>query len=239
VSLDPLALAPEIEAATKRLLRTAAGLSDDAAHAPSALPGWTRGHVLTHVARNADGLVNLLTWARTGVETPMYASAESRDADIEAGAGRSAGTLVADVTDAAGRLATAMANLPSAAWTATVRWRNGAESPAARIPWARLLEVELHHVDLDTGYRPEDWPEAFADRLYREAVHALRRRPETPPLVLHATDFGHDEPIGDGEGAPRITGGAAALGGWLTGRTDGAELTVDPPGPLPTLPVWL
>jgi len=32
-------------------------------------------------------MVNLLSWARTGTETPMYASAESRNADIEAGAG--------------------------------------------------------------------------------------------------------------------------------------------------------
>ena len=41
---------------------------------PSLLPGWTRAHVLAHVAGNADALVNLLTWARTGEETPMYAS---------------------------------------------------------------------------------------------------------------------------------------------------------------------
>ena len=49
---------------------------------PSRLPGWTRGHVLSHLARNADALVNLLTWARTGVETVMYASAEARDEEI-------------------------------------------------------------------------------------------------------------------------------------------------------------
>jgi maleylpyruvate isomerase len=41
---------------------------------PSLLPGWSRRTVIAHVARNADALCNLLTWARTGVETPMYAS---------------------------------------------------------------------------------------------------------------------------------------------------------------------
>ena len=46
---------------------------------PSLLPGWSRGHVLTHLARNADGAVNLLTWARTGVETPQYVSQEQRE----------------------------------------------------------------------------------------------------------------------------------------------------------------
>src|SRR5215472_17296509 len=49
--------------ATDRLLASAATLTDAAAREPSLLPGWTRGHVLTHVARNADGLGNLLRWA--------------------------------------------------------------------------------------------------------------------------------------------------------------------------------
>lgn len=55
---------------------------------PSALPGWTRAHLLTHLARNADGLGNLLTWAETGVERSMYGPGNARDDDIEAGSGR-------------------------------------------------------------------------------------------------------------------------------------------------------
>ena len=77
------------EAAVDRLLESASGLSDEQVREPSLLPDWTKGHVLTHVARNADGLRNLLIWAQTGVETPMYPSAEDRAADIEAGASRS------------------------------------------------------------------------------------------------------------------------------------------------------
>ena len=73
-----------VAAATDRVLVTATALSDDQAREPSLLPGWSRGHVLTHIARNADGLGNLLRWARTGTETPMYTSAESRSADIDA-----------------------------------------------------------------------------------------------------------------------------------------------------------
>ncbi|HEX2301338.1 MAG TPA: maleylpyruvate isomerase N-terminal domain-containing protein, partial [Pseudonocardiaceae bacterium] len=68
------------------LEQAVAGL--DELSGPSRLPGWTRGHVVTHLARNAEGLTRLLTWARTGVETPMYPSREARAADIEAGAGR-------------------------------------------------------------------------------------------------------------------------------------------------------
>ena len=49
-----------LAAATTRLLATATAISDTQAREPSLLPGWSRGHVLTHIARNADGLGNLL-----------------------------------------------------------------------------------------------------------------------------------------------------------------------------------
>src|SRR5215813_11810747 len=74
----------EVEAASERLAATVAKLTDEDVRAPSRLPGWTRGHVLAHLARNADSLVNLLTWARTGTETRMYGSPAERDGGIEA-----------------------------------------------------------------------------------------------------------------------------------------------------------
>ncbi|KIX77423.1 mycothiol maleylpyruvate isomerase, partial [Streptomyces sp. MBRL 601] len=77
---DPVRDLTRLDEATARLL-TVAGTLDDAALAePSRLPGWTRGHVLSHLARNADALLNVMAGR------PMYASAEARDADIEAGA---------------------------------------------------------------------------------------------------------------------------------------------------------
>src|SRR3982751_334442 len=97
MTADPLVLLPEIDPATARLLATARGLDGAAVAAPSILPGWTRGHVLSHVARNADSCVNLLTWARTGVETPQYASAAHRAADVAAGAGRPVAEQLADI----------------------------------------------------------------------------------------------------------------------------------------------
>lgn len=63
-------------------------LTDPGFTSPSYLPGWSRAHVVAHVARNADALVNLLTWARTGVETPMYASGDQRAREIDEGARR-------------------------------------------------------------------------------------------------------------------------------------------------------
>src|SRR4051812_47601579 len=96
-------------------------LSDADLAAPSALPDWTRAHVVAHLARNADALGNLLTWARTGVETPMYASQEARDAGIATTAVQPPGELRADYAEACRRFADAVESLPSEAWTATVR----------------------------------------------------------------------------------------------------------------------
>ncbi len=66
---DPAELQRKLADATDRLLATAEGLTGGQAREPSPLPGWSRGHVRTHIARNADGLRNLLIWARTGAAT--------------------------------------------------------------------------------------------------------------------------------------------------------------------------
>nr|BFE80380.1 hypothetical protein GCM10020093_029810 [Planobispora longispora] len=110
----------ELAASTDRLVATVARLSDADLTAPSRLPGWTRGHLITHIARNADSLVNLTEWARTGVERPQYPSVESRDADIAAGAVRPAKEQLADLEESAARLATAFRDLPPRAWSAMV-----------------------------------------------------------------------------------------------------------------------
>ncbi|HSN07046.1 MAG TPA: maleylpyruvate isomerase family mycothiol-dependent enzyme, partial [Candidatus Angelobacter sp.] len=77
-----------LDASTASLARTLAAVDDEVARRPSLLPDWSVGHVLTHVARNADGMVRLVDWALTGVPQPMYDSLDARNADIEAGAGR-------------------------------------------------------------------------------------------------------------------------------------------------------
>ena len=155
----------EITAATRALQATADRLDDDRVRAPSLLPGWTRGHVLTHLARNADGGTRLLTWARTGVETREYPSLEARAAEIEEGADRPARVLAEDVRQSARRFADAFALMPDEAWGRVVQWTAGARHPAARAADARLTEVLVHHVDLDAGFTPADWPATFTTRM--------------------------------------------------------------------------
>jgi maleylpyruvate isomerase len=238
VTADPLLLVVEVDRATARLLETARRLDERALAGPSLLPGWTRGHVLAHVARNADGCVNLLTWARTGVETPQYASAAQRAADVAAGAGRPIAAQLADISASAERFLDAVAQMPAAAWAVEVRWLSGTTGPAAGVVWSRLREVEVHHVDLDAGYGPTAWSEAFCHRLLHELAAGFGAAPDGPRVRLRATDLGHEVTIGGDDDVPTVHGSGAALAAWLTGRSAGADLTVTPDGPLPPVPTW-
>lgn len=249
VTADPLVLLPEVHRATDRLIHTVSTLTGDDAALPTLLPGWTRGHVITHVARSGDALVNLLTWARTGTPLPAYPSAAARAADIEAGASRPLDELLADLRASADRFDQAVAAMPAPAWSNLVQLPSGAEAPAAAVPWQRLRELEVHHVDLAAAYRPEDWPESFTQRLLLEAAADLGARPETPPLVLHPDDWDREVTVGDparterdgsrgNTHTPTVRGPAYALAAWLTGRRDGSQLTISPPQPLPELPRW-
>jgi maleylpyruvate isomerase len=154
-----------LQSATRRLLATAERLSDTEVRQPSDLPGWTVGHVLTHVARNADALGNLCDWARTGAPKPMYASAESREAEIVAGAARSAVVQAEDLAATSSRLQEKFRSLPDAAWTAEVTWPNGKTRTADQIVVSRLTEIEVHHVDLGLGYSFDEIPAETRDVL--------------------------------------------------------------------------
>ena len=167
-------LSDQIDDATQRLLSTARVLAEPDLRAPSLLPGWTRAHVLTHLARNADAMRNLLVGVRSGTDRPAYASAEAREADIEAGARRPPAELVADVADSAMALRIVARQLPDPAWLVPVQMLDSAPFPAAGLLTRRLVEVELHHADLGTGYGPAQWPDTFAALELAEPMRAQR-----------------------------------------------------------------
>lgn len=230
--MDPLVLLTEVDRATEGLLRTAADLDPTAVSAPSLLPGWTVGHVLTHVARNADMYTRLLTGARTGVVAEAYAPGQ-REGDIDAGAARPLRAQIEDIREAHERFADAAAAMPAEAWTFRLEF---IKLPAAGVPWARLREVEVHHVDLALGYTPNDWSDAFALRLLREIVTGAG--PAAPPLILRPYGIDHPLTIGAAGDPPVVGGPTKSLAAWLSGRGDGADLTVSPDGELPTPARW-
>ncbi|OWA04311.1 mycothiol maleylpyruvate isomerase [Streptomyces sp. CS113] len=216
-----------VRAATDRLL-TAVGKLDNASVTESSrLPGWSRGHVLAHLARNADALVNVLEGR------PMYVSGEARDADIERDAPRPLDAQLTDVRESAARFQEVSA-VP-ADWSRTVELRNGITDSASRVPFRRWAEVELHHVDLCIGYELEDLPAEFTERETDFLAARFAGHPEVPPTLL--TDGTRAWRTGREADAAEVTvtGPPADLLGWLAGRRAGSALTVEG-GALPVLP---
>lgn len=205
-------------------------LTDDDLTSPSALPGWSRAYVVAHLARNADALINLLDWARTGVETPMYPSREARDAGIEATAALSGPDLRADYAAAAARFADAVEAMPSPAWSATLRNMQGRELPAAGVPWMRAKEVWVHGADLDAGLTFADLPADCCAALVDDVHGLFGARDETPDVTIVATDVDRTW----GSGAERVQGPVGGIAAWLT-RGDDSGLS----GTVPPAPRWL
>ena len=214
----------------------------DAFAAPSGLPDWTRAHVLTHIARNADAMVNLLHWARNGTPTPAYASPEQRDADIATGAKRSPAEIRDDVIASSDRLAAVVRDMPASAWSAVVEGPKGGAMPASEVLWLRAREVWIHAVDLDIGAWFTDLPRPMLHELLDDATQTLGARPEFPRLLLVPTDeqrtWSVREDADEGE-LTEVRGPVAELAAWLLGRSKGRSLRTAQ-GTRPTaLPPWI
>ncbi len=187
----------------------------------------------------ADAMVNLLTWARTGTVTPAYPSREQRDADIEAGAGRPAAAIRADVEATSDALTGVVKAMPEAAWSATVRNTQGVAIVATDIPWARAREMWVHAVDLDVGASFADLPLPMVYELLTDVTATLAAKQCGPPVRLVATGRHRVWSIGEGGRAVSVLGPAAELLGWALGRTRSRALRTADGRPLPTLPGWL
>jgi maleylpyruvate isomerase len=222
--------------ATDALSNAVDKLDDVAVRGASLLPGWSRAHVITHLARNADALLNLLIWARTGVEHPMYASRADRDAAIEEGSVRGYRLLVEDLAAACDRFVRAAEAMPDFGWSSALTTSKGTPVQASRVPWLRMREAWLHLVDLDAGPGFDAVADDVVEHLLDDVVHEFGGRSDVPSLTVHATlpDGRQRTWRLNGDGGPTVGGSGIDLLAWLTGRGDGAGLT----GPLPALPPW-
>lgn len=150
--------------AHQRLLKTLDNALADGNVDPgsaSLLPNWTIGHVLTHLARNADALRGMFDGAAAGEVRPMYPSAERRESDINAGAGRGLGALVTDVRSSIWALEGAWAQLDAEGWNGHGLTRAG-KVPVTEFPKLRWREVEVHHTDLGlSSFTPAHWSSEF------------------------------------------------------------------------------
>jgi maleylpyruvate isomerase len=173
---NPLTSVDLCRAAHQRLLTTVRDLTDAQARSASRLPDWTVGHVVTHLARNADGHARRLEGALRGEDVPRYPGGHAqRDRDIEEGADRPAAELVADLTAAQGRLEDAWVRSAAAGWPhAEFRAHDG--YAVTESPVRRLREVEMHHVDLGMGYESSNWPQAYVEWELPEILATVPER---------------------------------------------------------------
>jgi uncharacterized protein (TIGR03083 family) len=220
------------------LVLSQARLDDDALARPSALPGWSRRHVVAHLAANAEALGHLAHWAATGEPTPMYSSAADRMAGIEAGLQRPTAGLTAWLADSATALAAALDGLSAEQWQAPVQTAQGRTVPATEVPWLRSREVYVHAVDLDTGIGFGDLPAPFLAALCDDVI-AKRTAGEalTAGLVLTAGDTGDRWELPGAGPAATVTGTLAEITAYLAGRPH--ALVSSDGDPVPALPAWL
>lgn len=220
------------------LLRDWVVTGSDDLRRPSLLPDWSRAHVVAHLIGNAVALGNLLTWARTGTETPMYADAEARRTQIDVDARRPDAWLRSRLGETGATLQAQYRSLTPAQSAVVVRTAQGRLRPARQVAWMRVRESFLHLVDLNIGYSFKDLPPALVDALIDDVVGVMSARPSVPAVRVIASDRDREWHLGPaGDPAPAtVTDRAPELLRWLTGRPPRSDVDRER---WPTLPAWL
>jgi maleylpyruvate isomerase len=228
--------------ASARLVRTVDGFHGDDWAAPSLLPGWQRAHVVAHLALNAEGMARALRGLVADEDhaqpRTMYDSDDRRAHDIAELAVDDASKIRAHLLAGVTNLQEAIDAMPGDRWEVRVeRTPGGRTMRAGAFPGMRWRELEIHHVDLDADYTTAEWSLAFAEHLLDAMTKRLR--PEQP-FEVRPLDSQRTWVLGDGVSAnpvPVVTGPAADLAWWLTGRPEPGTLSCSH-GELPSIEGW-
>ncbi len=239
---DPMTTAPEIEAqiealhlSDQRAIRSVDSLADAQWAEPSLLPGWTRAHVVAHLALNAEGFARALEGVLDGQAVPVYDPNEARDPEIERLAAAEPGDTRDRYYSATQHFRTIARELHDEHWAGTIlRLPTGPEWPTRSLIPVRRQEVEVHHADLGVAYTHASWPPDFSRWLLNRTTTTHADSPETDDFTIRATDL--DDTWHVGADAPVITGTAADLAWWLIGRGNAEGLS--PAGQLPAIGSW-
>jgi maleylpyruvate isomerase len=208
---------------------------------PSALPGWSRGHVVAHLLGNAEGLLNLISWARSGTRTPMYPSRDARSAAIDERSQWPLSRLRDALAETAEEFGAACADLVEPLAAHDLEMGFGASVEAWEIPMMRVREIEIHRVDLADGYTADDWSGRFTLRTMAQVHRTFTARGDMPVASLRATNTGRVWSFDESEppsSKPDLLGHEADLLAWLIGRPHRSIRTSDG-SPLPVAPRWV
>lgn len=204
------------------------------------LVGWTRSHIIAHVAYNAIALCNLMHWANTGEKTPMYSSPQARNEEIAYGA-----TLIPDALrnlheHSVARLDVDWRESSEEAWDHEVLTAQGRTVPASETLWMRSREVWIHAVDLGVVAGFGDIPEIILTTLAAEITAKWAGQGVGEGLVLVDAATGDRyaaAPAADGGAEVEVTGSLAGIVRYAAGR--GAEGVTSSTGEVPEPPRWL
>lgn len=193
--MEPTATVDACRTSHRLLLGSLEPLTDDDLRAPSLLPRYSRAHLVTHIANKARAHALLFDGAAVGEVRTIHPAGYDPDVAAAAGADRSAAELRSELARAFELVEVAWAALDDALWG-----RQGVMLAGPRtmveVAGHHLRDVEVHHVDLDIGHRPSDWPAVLVDGELPKRLQALPDR-----------------------------SGHAELLAWLLGRAPAPELT--------------
>jgi maleylpyruvate isomerase len=234
-AITPDALLAELHKAADVVASQAGKLAEEDVQAPSALPGWTRGHVLAHLAGISNAMARQLEFARRGEQVELYDGGfEGRTKAIDMAAGHSLGQHRADLDTALGRALQAFDALEADAWQVPISYRGGVVLDGGFALWRELV---IHASDLNTGRGPETWSRQFCEHLFE---FLAVRVPEGQRFVLQPLGL-PPVTIGAGNRSTVINGMLTDIAAWLAGRepslgslrASAAADDVDLPGLLP------
>ena len=211
-------------AAHRALLRTVKSLRDEDMARPSLLPDWTLGHVLTHIARNADGHCNMFDGAAIGEVFAQYPGGTAQSVDeIEQGAHRGAAEILDDLKTTIAQLEARWKSATNAMWEAGRCRSFAGEMPISIQPFRRWREVEIHHHDLGAKFSWRDWSDAYTARELETTIGTLGSRLDEHALALRSTDSADVWTIPENScSVIEVRAPRRQLLAWLVGRYDEA-----------------
>ncbi|MBP1235000.1 maleylpyruvate isomerase [Arthrobacter sp. PvP102] len=211
-AITPDALLAELHKAADVVASQAGKLTEEDVTAPSLLPGWTRGHVLAHLAGISNAMARQLEFAGRGETVELYDGGfEGRTKAIEMSAGHTLEQHRADVDSALERALRAFDSLDAGGWQAPISYRGGVALDGGMALWRELV---IHASDLNTGRGPESWSRPFCEHLF-DFLSA--RVPDGQRFVLQALGL-PPVTIGAGNRSTVISGMLTDIAAWLAGR---------------------
>lgn len=177
------------------------------------LPGWTRGHVLAHIAHVSNAVARQIEYALRGELVEFYdGGTGGRTQAIEMNAGHTAAEHREYISSAFTRALAVLEGLSEEQWGLPVSYRSGDVRGVALAYWRELV---IHLADLQLGRGPETWSKEFCLYLIEfltarvpADIHLKLLPLALPPMTM-----------GSGETAVSIQGMLTDIAAWLSGRT--------------------